>query len=60
LTQAPILKKAEIKFRKTDQCFLITINDKICFKTPIKGMTKQDLIGDVSLPLPGVQLKLFH
>jgi|GEM_PF-1619139 len=60
LSQAPILKKAEIKFRKTDQCFLITINDKICFKTPIKGMTKQDLIGDVSLPLPDVQLKLFH
>jgi|GEM_PF-1281862 len=60
LSQAPILKKAEIKFRKTGQCFLITINDKICFKTPIKGMTKQDLIGDVSLPLLGVQLKFFH
>lgn len=60
LSGAPTHKKAMIRFRKTDQSFLITVHDTLCFKHRIKNMTIQDLIGEVSLPFPGVQLKLFH
>lgn len=60
LAGAPPLKKAMVQFRKADQNFLITVHDTLCFKIPIKKMTIQDLIGEVTLPFPGVQLKLFH
>lgn len=49
---------AAIRFRKSDQCFLLQIDNQFCIKTPIKKMELDDLIGPEQLPLPGVQLQL--
>lgn len=49
---------AFIRFRKSDQCLLLHIDNQFCIKTPIRKMDLDDLIGPDHLPLPGVQLQL--
>lgn len=49
---------AEIHFRKMDQSLLICLDNELCFKSKIKGISLIDLMGDQQQPLPGTQLEI--
>lgn len=50
--------QAEIQFRKSDQSLLICLDNELCFKTKIKGISLDDLIGELHEPIPGTQLEI--
>lgn len=50
--------QVQIRFRKSDRTLLISLVNELCFTCPLKGISLDVLIGDVQLPLPGIQLKL--
>lgn len=49
---------AHIKFRKSDRCLLLQIENHLCLKIPIMRMDLDTLMGAEQLPMPGVQLQL--
>lgn len=50
--------QAEIRFRKSDQSLLICLDNELCFRTKIKGIALDDLIGELHEPIPGTQLEI--
>lgn len=50
--------QALIRFRKSDCSLLISLDNELCFKPALKGLTLDDLIGNTQLPIPGTQLEL--